>query len=49
MCVTTCIGTANYFGDLNDSESLVAEMAASPNAVVLKEEMGTKPKVTYLV
>lgn len=49
MCVTTCIGVANYFGDLNDPDSLVAEMAAKPNAVVLKEELGTKPKVTYLV
>jgi molybdopterin-containing oxidoreductase family iron-sulfur binding subunit len=49
MCVTTCIGVANYFGDLNDPESLVSQMAALPNAVVLKEELGTKPKVTYLV
>ena len=49
MCVTTCIGVANFFGDLNDADSLVAEMAAQPNAVVLKEELGTKPKVFYLV
>lgn len=49
MCVTTCIGVANYFGDLNDPDSLAAEMAAQPNAVVLKEELGTKPKVFYLV
>jgi molybdopterin-containing oxidoreductase family iron-sulfur binding subunit len=49
MCVTTCIGTANYFGDLNDPNSLVTAMAAKPNVVVLKEEMGTKPKVVYLV
>ena len=49
LCVTTCIGTANYFGDLNDPESLVSEMASKPNVVVLKEEMGTKPKVVYLV
>ena len=48
-CVTTCIGVANYFGDLTDPTSLVSEMAAKPNAVVLKEELGTKPKVTYLV
>jgi Fe-S-cluster-containing dehydrogenase component len=48
-CVTTCIGVANYFGDLNDPESLVAEMAASPNTITLKEELGTRPKVTYLV
>ncbi len=49
MCVTTCIGVANYFGDLNDPDSLVAEMAAQSNVVVLKEELGTKPSVTYLV
>jgi molybdopterin-containing oxidoreductase family iron-sulfur binding subunit len=49
MCVTTCIGVANFFGDLNDPDSLVAEMAAKPNAVVLREELGTRPKVVYLV
>lgn len=48
MCVTTCIGVANFFGDLNDPDSLVSEMAAQPNVVVLKEELGTKPKVFYL-
>ncbi|MGA9598016.1 MAG: 4Fe-4S dicluster domain-containing protein [Acidimicrobiia bacterium] len=48
-CVTTCIGTANYFGDINDPDSLVAEMAALPNAIRLKEELGTKPSVYYLV
>lgn len=48
-CVTTCVGVANYFGDLDDPSSLVSEMAAQPNAVVLKAELGTKPKVTYLV
>lgn len=49
MCVTTCIGIANYFGDIDDPSSLVSEMAAQPNAVLLKEELGTKPAVTYLV
>ncbi|MCB0112551.1 MAG: 4Fe-4S dicluster domain-containing protein [Caldilineaceae bacterium] len=49
MCVTTCIGVANYFGDLNDPDSLVSKMAAQANVVVLKEELGTKPKVFYLV
>ncbi len=48
-CVTTCIGTANFFGDLNDPDSLVAEMVAQPNVMRLKEEMGTKPSVYYLV
>ncbi len=47
-CVTTCIGGATYFGDLNDPESLVHELAGRSNAVRLKEELGTEPKVYYL-
>ncbi len=49
MCVTTCIGRATFFGDLNDPESLVSELIARNNAVRLKEELGTEPKVYYLV
>ncbi|HVA37062.1 MAG TPA: 4Fe-4S dicluster domain-containing protein [Candidatus Dormibacteraeota bacterium] len=49
MCVTTCIGRATFFGDLDDPGSLVAEMASRPNAQRLKEELNTKPKVYYLV
>lgn len=48
-CVTTCIGHATYFGDLADPESLVSELAASPNVIRLKEELGTKPRVLYLL
>lgn len=48
-CVTSCIGRATYFGDLNDPKSLVSEMAASANAVRLKDELNTRPKVFYLV
>lgn len=48
-CVSTCMGMANYFGDANDPDSLVAELIASPNVMRLKEEMGTEPKVYYLV
>lgn len=48
-CVTTCIGYATYFGDANDPESLVSELIAKPNVMRLKEEMGTKPNVYYLV
>jgi len=48
-CVTTCLGGARYFGDLNDPASLVAEMAASPRAIRLKEELGTEPSVYYLL
>lgn len=48
-CVTSCIGRATMFGDANDPESLVAEMIASPNVIRLKEELGTEPRVYYLV
>lgn len=47
-CVETCTGHARYFGDLDDPASLVAQLAASPRAFRLQEEMGTHPKVYYL-
>ena len=48
-CVVSCIGRATYYGDANDPESLVAELIASPNVMRLKEELGTQPKVYYLM
>ncbi len=48
-CTTTCIGRATLFGDANDPDSLVASMIAKPNVMRLKEEMGTQPRVYYLV
>jgi Fe-S-cluster-containing dehydrogenase component len=48
-CVTTCIGGATYFGDANDPDTLVHELQASGRLVRLKEELGTKPKVSYLL
>ncbi len=48
-CTTTCIGGATYFGDANLPDSLVSELIASPNVMRLKEELGTNPKVYYLV
>lgn len=48
-CTTTCIGNATFFGDLNDSESLVTELAKSPRAQKFKPEAGTKPTTFYLV
>lgn len=48
-CITTCIGRARYFGDLNDPASLVARQAASPHVMRLKEELGTEPSVYYLL
>ena len=49
QCVTSCIGRATFFGDANDPESTVSRLAASPNALRLLEEKGTKPNVVYLV
>ncbi len=48
-CVSTCIGRATLFGDANDPNSLVSEMIASPNVMRIKEELGTEPRVYYLV
>ena len=48
-CVTTCIGRATLYGDANDPDSLVSEMIHLPNAIRLKEELGTEPRVYYLV
>ena len=48
-CVTTCMGRATYFGDVNDDNSLVAELVSSPNVMRLKEEVGTNPQVFYLM
>jgi len=48
-CVTTCVGAATFYGDFNDPKSLVSELAANNRATRLKEELGTNPKVYYLV
>jgi Fe-S-cluster-containing dehydrogenase component len=48
-CTTTCIGRATYFGDSNNPESLVSELIARPNILRLREELGTEPKVYYLL
>ena len=48
-CALSCMGRATYFGDMNDPKSLVSELIGQPNVMRLKEEMGTNPKVFYLV
>ncbi len=48
-CVSTCIGRATMFGDANDAQSVVAGMINGNNVVRLKEEMGTEPRVYYLI
>jgi molybdopterin-containing oxidoreductase family iron-sulfur binding subunit len=47
-CVETCTGKARYFGDLDDPDSTVSQLAKSPRAFRLLEEAGTKPKTIYL-
>lgn len=49
QCVTSCIGRATLFGDESDPDSLVAQMIPRPNVIRLKEELGTKPRVHYLL
>ena len=48
-CVTTCIGGATFFGDRKDPDSLINELIHRPNVIRLKEELGTDPKVYYLL
>jgi molybdopterin-containing oxidoreductase family iron-sulfur binding subunit len=47
-CVQTCPTEALVFGDLNDPESRVAQLARSPRAFMLLEELGTLPSIAYL-
>jgi len=48
LCVTTCLGRATYFGDLNNPDALVSRVLRGRNVEILKEELGTHPKVYYL-
>lgn len=48
ICVTTCIGRATYFGDLNDEKSLIQIILKSNAIYRLKEETGNKPQVFYI-
>ena len=47
-CVSTCVGGALHFGDLNDPGSEVAKLLAKAKKEVRKPELGTKPSVYYL-
>ncbi len=47
-CVQTCTGKARYFGDLDDPNSTVSQLAQSRRAFRLLEEAGTHPKTIYL-
>ncbi len=47
-CAQSCPAEAIVFGDLNDPNSRVSHMAASPRSSRLLEHLGAKPKVFYL-
>lgn len=47
-CVQTCTGKARFFGDLDNPDSTVSQLAGSRRAFRLLEELGTNPKVIYL-
>ncbi len=47
-CAQSCPTEAIVFGDLNDPESRVAELARNRRAFRLLEELGTEPGVIYL-
>ena len=47
-CVSTCVGGARIFGDLNDLDSEVSKLIAENRVTVLRDEMGTFPNVYYI-
>lgn len=47
-CVQACVGGARIFGDMNDPNSEVAQLAARERLTVLKPELGTSPSVAYI-
>lgn len=47
-CAQTCPPGAITFGDLNDPESRVSQLASSSRSFRLLEELGTAPAIIYL-
>ncbi len=47
-CQGVCPSDAIVFGDVNDAESRVSKVKASPADFSLLEELGTRPRTTYV-
>ncbi len=47
-CMQVCPTQAITFGDINDEESRVAKLRQEPHHYALLEELGTRPRTTYL-
>ncbi len=48
-CVNICPVGARVFGDLNDPNSKVSRLLAERESIVLREDLGTHPRVHYLL
>jgi len=48
-CVESCPAGAIVFGDLENPDHRVSQLAHSPRAMRLLEDLGTEPKVIYLM
>jgi molybdopterin-containing oxidoreductase family iron-sulfur binding subunit len=48
-CVEECPANARIFGDLDDPRTEVYRLLSSRGSMRLREELGTKPKVYYLL
>lgn len=49
ICVTTCIGRATVFGDLNNKDSTINKLIRSNNVITLLPHKNTHPKVFYII
>lgn len=47
-CQQTCATDAIVFGDINDPESRVSKLAASPQGFRVLEELNVRPSITYM-